>query len=172
MNSSYMTRIISLNSYVHHGSSMWSDIWSEMLVGALSVFTINITWFKIYLTDIHLLWYTLIMRKKSMTLLSPQDQLRYFPASVVACKATSHPLSRFDEEQEMRQRWSDLSETAHTPYLHLIHKEAVCGSWSNSFACLEESFRWMKSARKCGHADPLNVWPYSMLGCISLRTVR
>ena len=57
--------------------------------------------------------------KNSHTLLSPQDQLRYFPASVVACKATEHPLCRFDEEQEMRQRCSDLSATAHTPYLHL-----------------------------------------------------
>jgi len=59
------------------------------------------------------------MRKKSHTLLPPQDQLRYFPASVVACKATEHPLCRFDEEQEMRQRLSALSATAHTPYLHL-----------------------------------------------------
>src|SRR5712692_8942742 len=58
------------------------------------------------------------MRKKSHTLLFPQDQLRYFPASVVACKATEHPLGRFDEEQEMRQRWSDLSATTRTPYLH------------------------------------------------------
>ncbi len=51
-----------------------------------------------------LLWYTVIMRKNKYTLLSPQDQLRYFPASVVACKAIEHPLGRFDEEQEMRQR--------------------------------------------------------------------
>jgi hypothetical protein len=28
----------------------------------------------------------------SRDLLTPQDQLRYFPASVVVCKATEHPL--------------------------------------------------------------------------------
>src|SRR5258706_98706 len=43
-------------------------------------------------------------RKKSHALLSLQNQLRYFPTSVVACKATSHPLGRFDEEQAIRQR--------------------------------------------------------------------
>ncbi len=43
-------------------------------------------------------------KEKYNSLLSPQNQLRYFPASVVACKATEHPLCRFDEEQEMRLR--------------------------------------------------------------------
>ena len=56
--------------------------------------------------------------KEEETLLSPQDQLRYFLASVVTCKATQHPLGRFDEEQEMQQRWSDLSATTRTPCLH------------------------------------------------------
>ena len=113
----------------------WGVIYgARCLLEALSVFTINITWFKIYLTDIHLLWYTLIMRKKSHTLLSPQDQLRYFPASVVACKATSHPLCRFDEEQEMRQRWSDLKDPAHTPYLHLIRRPYVVHEATHSLA--------------------------------------
>ena len=67
------------------------------LLEALSVFTMNIT---LILNILDL--YSFIMlyydyEKEGMTLLSPQDQLRYFPASVVACKATEHPLCRFDE---------------------------------------------------------------------------
>ncbi len=74
---------------------------NEVLVEALFLLFLT-TQIKIYLTDTYLVWYTAITRKNGQTFLSPQDQLRYFPASVVACKATQHPLSRFDEEQEMR----------------------------------------------------------------------
>ncbi len=70
----------------------------------LVFFTIHIN---LILTILDFYSFTVIYsdyEKESHALLSPQDQLRYFPASVVACKATSHPLGRFDEEQEMRQR--------------------------------------------------------------------
>src|SRR5260221_3982759 len=52
------------------------------------------------------------------SLLRPQHQLRYFLASAVTCKATQHPLCRFDEELGTRQRWSDLSATTRIPCLH------------------------------------------------------
>jgi hypothetical protein len=82
----------------------------------------------------YLVCYTVITRKIYTTLLSPQNQLRYFPASVVVCKATEHPLGRFDEEQEMRQRCSDRSETAHTPYLYLRRRPYVVHEATHSLA--------------------------------------
>ena len=114
--------------------SIWGVIYGARCLLGLCLFLLLISQDLRYLTDIHLLWYTLIMRKKSHTLLSPQDQLRYFPASVVACKATQHPLCRFDEEQEMRQRWSDLKDPAHTPYLHLIRRPYVVHEATHSLA--------------------------------------
>lgn len=56
--------------------------------------------------------------KEEPPLLCSQDQLRYFLASVVTCKATQHSLGRFDEEPGMQPRWSDLSAPTRTPCLH------------------------------------------------------
>ena len=83
--------------------------WPETLMergacGSLVFFTIYINLTLRIFDFYHLVCYTVTTRNKNHTLLSPQDQLRYFPASVVACKATEHPLCRFDEEQEMQQR--------------------------------------------------------------------
>ncbi len=44
------------------------------------------------LTFTKVLCYTLISKRSKHLALFQQDQLRYFPASVVVCKATSHPL--------------------------------------------------------------------------------
>ena len=61
------------------------------------VFTMHITVI-LNILDLYLfIVLYLIMRNESYTLHSPQDQLRYFPASVVACKATQLPLCRLDE---------------------------------------------------------------------------
>jgi hypothetical protein len=112
--------------------------------------------FYIYLTYTHIVWYTITKKKERSALLSPQDQLRSFPASVVACKATEHPL--VDWTRSKRCDNGDLlCKIPHTPLTYLYEGGLLCGSKGKSFACLEESFRWIKRARKCGYADPLSV---------------
>jgi hypothetical protein len=123
--------------------STWGVIYgARCLLRALSVFTMNIN---VILNILDRHWFIMLhydYEKESHTLLSPQDQLRYFPASVVACKATQLPLCRFDEEQEMRQRWSDLKDPAHTPYLHLIRRPYVVHEATHSRAGRSLSGWW------------------------------
>ncbi len=55
--------------------------------------------------------------RKDYALLSPQDQLRSFPASVVACKATNIPSVDVTRSKRCDNGVCSGSNRTHTPYL-------------------------------------------------------